>query len=40
MGVLFDADVTMGAVCLMFALYSVVGTALIWRVLRGVPARA
>ncbi len=39
MGLLFDADVTMSAVCLMFALYAVAGTALIWSVLRGVPAR-
>ena len=36
MGVLFDAGVTMGAVCLMFALYTAAGTALIWRGLRGV----
>ncbi len=40
MGVLFDADVTMSAVCLMFALYTVAGTALIWHGLRGVPARS
>lgn len=39
MGLLFDAGITMGAVCLMFALYTVAGTALIWRGLRGVPAR-
>lgn len=39
MGVLFDAGVSMSAVCLMFALYTVVGTALIWYVLRAVPAR-
>ncbi len=39
MGVLFDADITMDAVCLMFALYTLVGTALIWQVLRGVSAR-
>jgi len=36
MGLLFDAGVTMGAICLMFALYTVAGTALIWRGLRGV----
>ena len=39
MGVLFDAGVTMSTICLIFALYAVAGTALIWGVLRGVPAR-
>jgi predicted MFS family arabinose efflux permease len=39
MGVLFDAGVSMSVVCLMFALYTVVGTALIWGALRGVSAR-
>ncbi len=39
MGVLIDAGVAMNAICLIFALYTIVGTALIWGMLRGAPAR-
>ena len=39
MGVLIDAGVGMAVICLIFAVYAIAGTGLIWAALRGVPGR-